>query len=110
MKLLEIKQLLKAEVLTANADLDREPQFVRASDLMSDVLSAGHFEGILITGLTNAQSVRTAHMVELEAICYVRGKKPGEETIQLAQDKDIILMATDFTMFKACGILYNNMT
>lgn len=102
----DIQKLLQAEVLTADMDSQQEITLIKASDLMSDVLTRCPSGAVLITGLTNAQSVRTAEVVDLCAIVFARGKKPSEETIRLAQDSGIHLMATELPMYEACGVLY----
>ncbi|MBN1812810.1 MAG: hypothetical protein JXA14_13320, partial [Anaerolineae bacterium] len=40
------------------------------------------------------------------AIVFVRGKMPPEETIALAEERDIPLMASKYTLFETCGRLY----
>ena len=76
------------------------------SDLMSDVLSFVKPGALLLTGLTNPQVIRTAEMADLRAICFVRGKKPGQETIKMAESKDIPLLTTPLPMFESCGRLH----
>jgi len=76
------------------------------ADLMSDVLAFTHAGTLLLTGLTNPQVVRTAEMAGINAIVFVRGKVPPAETIALAKEKDIPLMATRYTMYETCGRLY----
>ncbi|NIM97197.1 MAG: hypothetical protein GTO24_03640, partial [candidate division Zixibacteria bacterium] len=75
-------------------------------DLMSDVLSFVKPNSLLLTGLTNPQVVRTAEMADLKAICFVRGKKPERETVEMAEAKDIPLLVTPLPMFESCGRLY----
>ena len=77
-----------------------------ASDLPSDVLALTKPGAVLLTGLTNAQAVRKAEMVDKAAICFVRGKKPEEATMELAQQKGIPLLFTRFGMYESCGKLY----
>ncbi len=107
MKLREIKELLKAQVIWGEDQLDTEVERAGASDLMIDVLALGKPGMLLITGLANVQSVRTADIIEAKAILYVRGKKPDGEGISLAQKKGIPLLSTDLLMFQACGLLYS---
>ena len=76
------------------------------SDLMSDVLSFVKSESLLLTGLTNPQVVRTAEMADLAAICFVRGKKPDQETIKMAESRNIPLLTTPLPMFESCGRLW----
>jgi predicted transcriptional regulator len=83
-----------------------EVQIGCGSDLMSDVLAFLKPSALLLTGLTNPQSIRTAEMADVVAVCYVRGKRPNPETVTLAQEKEIPVLVTGFTMFEACGRLY----
>ncbi len=107
MNLKEIKELLQAEVIIGNDHLDRDIAAAGASDLMSDVLAFGKPGILLLTGLSNSQSVRTANIIDAKAIVYVRGKKPDQEGIELAKGKNIPLLSTKFMMYTACGLLYS---
>jgi len=107
MTLREIKEVLKAEVLCGEDSLDAEILFAGGSDLMSDVLAFGKPGLLLLTGLTNSQSVRTANIIDASGIVYVRGKKPDEEGIKLAREMGIPLLSTAFMMYTTCGILYS---
>jgi len=106
MTLAEIIKLLDGEVIFGNGQLDTEVNSGAAADLMSDVLYHAQPGAILLTGLINPQVVRTAEMAEIKAICFVRGKKPDAETIRLAKEKHIPLLATGLPMYEACGRLY----
>lgn len=108
MTLKEIKKLLQAEVIYGIDRLEEEIQWAGGSDLMSDVLAFGKPGILLLTGLTNAQSVRTANIIDAKAIVYVRGKKPDKEGIKLAREKEIPIFSTKYMMYKACGILYSH--
>lgn len=108
MQLKQIKELLRAEVIYGEDRLDIEIGFAGGSDLMSDVLAFGKPGIMLLTGLSNTQSVRTADIIEAKAIVYVRGKKPTEEGIALAKNRQIPLLSTNYMMYKACGILYSH--
>ncbi|MDL2294875.1 hypothetical protein LJC60_09680 [Ruminococcaceae bacterium OttesenSCG-928-D13] len=101
-------QALNAEVLTPNADLDKEVYNACGSDMMSDVLAFVKNQAMLLTGLTNPQVVRTASMMDMVCIVFVRGKRPDESVLKLAGEMDIIVLATERTMFSACGILYKH--
>jgi predicted transcriptional regulator len=107
MTLKEIKELLNAEVICGEKFLDIEIKFAGGSDMMSDVLAFGQPGLLLLTGLSNSQSVRTADIIEASAIIYVRGKQPDDVGIDLAREKDIPLLSTQHTMYTACGILYS---
>ncbi len=109
MKLKKIIDLLQAEVLAGNGLVDEiEVDRCFSADLMSDVLARSHANGILVTGITNPQAVRTADIADIKAVCVVRGKKPEDGAVSLARQKDIPLFVTKLTMFETCGILYMN--
>ena len=65
MKLEYLKQLLDAEVITPQSDLNTPVRYIFGCDLMSDVLALVNKDCVLLTGLTNIQSVRTSEMVDL---------------------------------------------
>ena len=90
----------------AQADLDRQIASAFGADLMSDVLCYDITHGLLITGLSNPQVVRTAEMADVTAILMVRGKIPSSETADLARRVGIPILGTEMTLFEACGQLY----
>ena len=109
MLLSEIKELLNAIVLTSESDeelSDIDIHSACGSDLMSDVLAFVKDQSMLLTGLINSQVIRTAEMMDILAICFVRGKTPGEEVIKLAKSRGIVILSTELPMFPACGKLY----
>ena len=107
MTLKKIKEILEAEVLVGSDALQTEIEMGCGCDLMSDVLAFVKSNSLLLTGLTNPQAVRTAEMSDIKAICFVRGKKPESETIELAKNKSIPLLSTPLPLFEACRKLYN---
>ncbi|NLZ45600.1 MAG: hypothetical protein GX896_02805 [Clostridiales bacterium] len=107
MTISEVKNYLNAKVLCCGELLDREVHTACGSDMMSDVLAFVKDQSVLITGLCNPQTVRTAEMMDIICICFVRGKVPDDTVIKLAEDRDIVLLATELRMFEACGTLYN---
>jgi len=106
MKLRDVLNVIEGKVISKNADLDMEVQMGCGADLMSDVLAFTHEGTLLMSGLTNPQVVRTAEMAGIKAIVFVRGKVPPPETIALAEEKGIPLLASKYTMFETCGRLY----
>lgn len=102
----EIAQALHAEIICEGASLDTEVHAACGSDLMSDVLAFVKDSSVLLTGLLNAQVVRTAEMMDMVCIVFVRGKTPEESVIQLAKEREIALLSSPHRMFTACGILY----
>ena len=105
----EIINLLKCEVVWAEeSHMDMKIDRAGAADLMSDIIAFIRPESLMLTGLVNVQSVRTADIAEVKAIVYVRGRKPTLDAIELAKQKGIPLLSTSFFMYDACGILYTN--
>ncbi len=103
-----IKELLEATVICGDDNLDQEVLTACGSDMMSDVLAYVKEQSILLTGLVNSQVIRTAEMMDFSCVIFVRGKKPDQDMIDLANDRGIILMSSPKRMFVACGILYQN--
>jgi len=103
-----VRELLSAEVLWP-CDLSTVIESVGSADLMSDVLALGWPGMLLLTGLANIQAVRTASVADIKAVVFVRGKKPGRDVIELAQQMGIPLLSTPLIMFEASGILYTEM-
>ena len=104
----DIKQYLEANILCGEEYLDREVHTACGSDMMSDVLAFVKDQSVLLTGLCNPQAVRTAEMMDIVCIVFVRGKIPDDSIIELANEREIVLLSTSMRMFQACGILYEN--
>ncbi len=107
MKLYEIKDLLEAEVLIGEDQLDTEVKTAFVADLMSDVLAFATAGSLLITGLTNPQVLRTADVIDIAAIIMGRGKRLSTETIQLAEILNIPVLTTKYILFEIAGRLYS---
>ncbi len=107
MTLAEISKCLDCEVLAGTDVLNTRITTVVAADGMSAVLTALCRRALLVTGLANIQSVRTAHVADASAILYVRGVHPNDKTLELAKQKSIAVLATRYGMFDTCGILRN---
>ncbi len=106
MKISEIAQLLNAKIICGDDMLDEEVHSACGSDMMSDVLAYVKDQAVLLTGLMNTQVVRTAEMMDMRCIVFVRGKMPGEDIIKLAGMCGLALLSTEERMYTACGKLY----
>lgn len=107
MKLSKVKEILEAQVLTNGNFADTEVLSACGCDLMSDVLAFVKDQGMLLTGLINPQVVRTAEMMDMKAIVFVRGKEAGAEVLSLAEEAGIAVMSTELPLYVACGKLYS---
>lgn len=108
MQLSEIVRLIDGEVFVGADLLEQNIQYGFSSDMMSDVLAFVEGETMLLTGLNNAQVIRTAEMLDVKVIALVRGKIPCKEVVDLACVNDIVIISTRHTLFAASGILYQN--
>lgn len=106
MKIKEVADILNAKVYCSEECLDEEIREAFASDMMSDVLAYVKGQELLISGLCNPQTIRTAVMLDMKAVVLVRGKTPSPEMISLAKRNGIVLMSSKCKMFNACGKLY----
>lgn len=106
MKIRRIKELLDAKVLCGEENLDNEVYSACGSDMMSDVLAFVKDQAVLLTGLVNPQVIRTAEMMDMKCIVFVRSKMPTADMIELAKESGIVLLASKLRMYEACGKLY----
>ncbi len=108
MKISKIQELLKAEIICGEDFIDGEVNSACGCDMMSDVLAFVKDQAVLITGLCNPQVVRTAIMMDMRCIVFVRGKTPSDDVVALAKDAGMVIMKSDERMYVACGLLYSN--
>ncbi|MCB5253955.1 MAG: DRTGG domain-containing protein [Candidatus Cloacimonadaceae bacterium] len=107
MTLSDIVTLLEGEVLFPEADLDREVPCAFASDMISDILMCTKEPTLLLTGLTNNQVIRLSDMIDITAIVFVRGKRPLQDVIDMAEERGLPIITTKFTLYRCSGLLYN---
>ena len=107
MKLSEIAELLSCDVLVGEDDLLIDIDTVVASDGMSEILAFATPNSLMVTGLTNIQSARTAHVADARAVLYIRGKKPDKNVLTYAREKNIPILTTELGVFDVCGILHS---
>ena len=108
MKICTIRELLDAQVIAGEQRLGEHVYSACGSDMMSDVLAYVKDQAVLLTGLVNPQVIRTAEMMDMRCIVFVRSKQPSEEMIRLAEEAGLVLLASKKRLYEACGILYSN--
>ena len=102
----DAKEILGAKVLLGEDLLDQEVRSACGSDMMSDVLAFSKDHSILLTGLCNPQVIRTAEMLDIVCLIFVRGKQPDDTILEMARERGLVVLATGHRMFSACGMLY----
>ena len=108
MKISTMQELLDARVLCCEENIEKQVYSACGCDLMSDVLAYVKDQAVLLTGLVNSQVIRTAVMMDMLCIVFVRSKEPTEEMIKLARESGIVILTTDKRLYEACGLLYSN--
>jgi predicted transcriptional regulator len=108
MKIEEVKEVLKAQVIVGEDQLDNAISAGGAADLMEDVLAAAAKGCALLTGVTTEYVMQTAKIAQVSAVVLVRGKKPPQKMVDLARQYQIPLLLTKYSLFVACGRLYMN--
>lgn len=106
MKISDIMETLNGDIHSCRDKLDLYIDSACGADLMSDVMAFSKENSMLLTGLINPQVIRTAEMMDIQAVVFVRGKKPNSDMCELAEEKGIVLLSTKLPMFTACGLLY----
>lgn len=108
MKISEIKEILKAEILVEPDQMDMSVVGAGGADLMADILSAVAKGAALLTGLTTEHVLRTAKVADVAVVIFVRGKKPDEPVLELARLYNLPVLLTEYSLFVASGRLYMN--
>lgn len=106
MRIAEVAQILEADVLCCDDRMGHEVHSAFGADMMSDVLAFMDEETLLLTGLMNAHVIRTAEMLDLRCIVFVRGKIVSEDILEQAKEHNIVLLSTGKTLYQSCGMLY----
>ena len=107
MKISTMQQLLDAKILCCEENVGKHVYSACGCDLMSDVLAFVKDQAVLLTGLINPQVIRTAVMMDMVCIVFVRSKTPTEEMLELARESGIVILSTDKRLYEACGLLYS---
>ncbi|MBO4794646.1 MAG: hypothetical protein J5547_01050 [Clostridia bacterium] len=108
MKISEVAKVLDARILCGAENADKEVCSACGSDMMSDVLAYVKNQAVLLTGLVNPQVIRTAEMMDMVCIVFVRSKDPSDDMLKLAERAGIVVMKSEYRMYEACGLLYSN--
>ncbi len=106
MTIRDVQEILEAKILVGGDRMEEPVDTACGSDLMSDVLAFVKDKTVLITGLINPHVVRTSEMLDITCIVFARGKLPGEEILDMAEEVGITVLATEMTTYTACGELY----
>ncbi len=106
MKVKQVIQILDSKIITGEEFIENDVFSACGSDLMSDVLAFVKDQGMLLTGLVNPQVIRTAEMMDIHTIVFVRGKQPDDSVKEMAKERDMVILTTDYPLYVACGKLY----
>ena len=108
MKISRVAELLGADVVCCADKVESEVHSACGSDMMSDVLAFVKDQAVLLTGLVNPQVIRTAEMMDMRCVVFVRNKQPSEAMIELAKESGIVVLTSKLRMYEACGVLYES--
>ncbi len=108
MTIQDVRDILEAKIIYGEEYLLKDVHNACGADMMSDVLAFVKDQSVLLTGLCNPHVIRTAEMMDIICIVFVRGKMPTDEMIDMAKEREIALLSTNHRMFTACGNLYNS--
>lgn len=102
----QVVKILDAELLTNEISAASRIEKCGSSDLMSDILAGQSEKSLLVTGLLTIQAIRTAIIAGIGGVVFVRGKKPDQAIVDMANEENIPLICTRYSMFVASGRLY----
>ncbi len=110
MKLTDLIRRTDAKILASGAMLDAEIKRIYASDRISDLLSQGDTETLLVTNLSGVHILRAAEIMDVPAICLLNGISPEPELTTAAERNGMVLLVSPYGMFETCGRLYRSFT
>jgi hypothetical protein len=103
--LADVRAAIGADVIWC-PDLTTPVTGVVAADLMSDVLVDARPGNVLVTGLANVQTIRTAVIADLSAVVFARGKAVPPAVLELAREANVPVFMSQRSLFEAAGRLY----
>ncbi len=106
MTIREAAEILGGTLICGEENLDKPLTSGCGADLMSDVLAFAKYGCILLTGMVNQHVIRTAEMLDVLCVGFVRGKKPTDDICELAKQTGVCVLTCDCTLYEACGRLY----
>lgn len=106
MKISQVAEILNAQILCGDQYLDTELDSAFGADLMSDVLAFVQEHTLILTGMVNLHVIRTAEMLDVHCVLFVRGKQVPEEILERAEELEMVILSTEKTLYTACGMLY----
>jgi len=106
MTILEVAEVLKAEVLVKGEGCLKTIRHVAASDLMSDVLMVDEEDMLLLTSLASDQVLRTAQIVGAVGVVVVNGKPLPSSMVNVAHDLRMTLATCRLAKYEACIAVY----
>lgn len=106
MKIAKVAEILEADIVACPELAETEVRSACGADMMSDVLAFVKDQAVLLTGLVNTQVIRTAEMMDMRCVVFVRSKVPTPEMLDLATKSGIAILKTHKRMYEACGMLY----
>ena len=106
LNLSKIQKALKAKILVGIELETKKISNIYASDLMSDVLAYGKAESCLLSGLNSVQTLISSYMAEFKAVVLIRGKTPNEQMVKFAEQRELVLLSTEYDMFESCIKLF----
>lgn len=106
MLIADIVRILDATILCGESQVDQPITAAFGSDMMSDALAFMYEKTVLLTGMVNAHVIRTAEMLDVHCIVFVRGKPVPDEILEMGKERDMVLLATTKTLYTSCGLLY----
>jgi predicted transcriptional regulator len=108
MKISEVRDILKAKMITGDDQMERTVIGAGGADIMDAFLAAATKDAVILTGHTGDDVIRTAQVADVAAVVFVRGKKPQKSAIELARSLNLPTMVTRYSLFVASGKLYMN--
>lgn len=103
MKLIRIAEALEARIAYGPAAWEQiNIESIFTSDLMSDILMSDLDNILIVTSLSTEQSIRSAGMVNSEAVVITNNKAVTDGMVVLAEELEIALFCVNFPTYETC--------
>ncbi len=93
MKVSEVAK--KVGLISLNEYTDKEVEGVYISDMVSDIITCGKANAILVTLQTHKNVIAAANLLDVAAVVFVRGRRPAEDVLALARKAGIGLFVAE---------------
>lgn len=108
MKVRDIVEVFKLNIISGEEWLDNEFASFYASDILSCVISSAKEGSVWITQQTHKNIMAVAVLKKISAVILVNGVLPEEEVVEISNREEIPILGTSDDTFLISGKFYRH--